>query len=72
MGRICRKDFKSGMKERVSDEKLIIISVTVSGVNVVTFPTYSTQLNSTQLNSTENYGRRCLTPLSPHRNYIPS
>ena len=24
----------------------------------------------TQLNSTENYGRRCLTPLSPHRNYI--
>ena len=24
-------------------------------------------LNSTQLNSTENYGRRCLTPLSPHR-----
>jgi len=31
-----------------------------------------TQLNSTQLNSTENYGRRCLTPLSPHRNYILS
>jgi len=30
------------------------------------------QLNSTQLNSTENYGRRCLTPLSPHRNYILS
>ena len=28
--------------------------------------------NSTQLNSTENYGRRCLTPLSPHRNYILS
>jgi len=27
---------------------------------------------STQLNSTENYGRRCLTPLSPHRNYILS
>ena len=26
----------------------------------------------TQLNSTENYGRRCLTPLSPHRNYILS
>jgi len=25
-----------------------------------------------QLNSTENYGRRCLTPLSPHRNYILS
>jgi len=24
------------------------------------------------LNSTENYGRRCLTPLSPHRNYILS
>ena len=23
--------------------------------------------NSTQLNSTENYGRRRLTPLSPHR-----
>ena len=30
------------------------------------------QLNSTQLNSTENYGRRCLTPLSPHRNYVLS
>ena len=28
--------------------------------------------SSTQLNSTENYGRRCLTPLSPHRNYILS
>ena len=28
--------------------------------------------HSTQLNSTENYGRRCLTPLSPHRNYILS
>ena len=27
---------------------------------------------TTQLNSTENYGRRCLTPLSPHRNYILS
>jgi len=25
-----------------------------------------------QLNSTENYGRRCLAPLSPHRNYILS
>ena len=25
-----------------------------------------------QLNSTENYGRRCLTPPSPHRNYILS
>jgi len=30
------------------------------------------KLNSTQLNSTENYGRRYLTPLSPHRNYILS
>ena len=28
--------------------------------------------NSTQLNSRENYGRRCLTPLSPHHNYILS
>ena len=27
---------------------------------------------STQLNSTENYGRRCLTPLTPHHNYILS
>jgi len=27
---------------------------------------------ATQLNATENYGRRCLTPLSPHRNYILS
>ena len=32
----------------------------------------SSSTNSTQLNSTENYGRRCLTPLSPHRNYILS
>jgi len=33
VGRICRKKegFKSGMKERVGDEKLIIISVTVRG-----------------------------------------
>jgi len=29
-------------------------------------------LRGPQLNSTENYGRRCLTPLSPHRNYILS
>ena len=27
-------------------------------------------LNSIQLNSTENYGRSCLTPLSPHRHCI--
>ena len=35
MGRICRKKqgFKSGMKERVGDEKLIIISVAVRGIN---------------------------------------
>jgi len=35
VGRICRKeDFKSGMKERVGDkEKLMIISVTVRGIN---------------------------------------
>ena len=34
MGRICRKEvFKSGMKERVGDEKLMIISVTVRGIN---------------------------------------
>jgi len=26
----------------------------------------SSTINSTHLNSTENYGRRCLTPLSPH------
>jgi len=36
------------------------------------FPLFVILLNSTQLNSTENYGRRCLTPLSPHRNYILS
>ena len=31
---ICRKGrFKSGMKERVGDGKLIIISMTVSGIN---------------------------------------
>ena len=34
MGRICKKEgFKSGMKERVGDEKLIIISVAVRGIN---------------------------------------
>jgi len=35
VGRICRKEgFKSGMKERVGDEKLIIIiSVAVRGIN---------------------------------------
>jgi len=27
---------------------------------------------TTHLNSTENYGRRCLTPLSPHHYYILS
>ena len=37
MGRICRKEyFKSGMKERVGDEKLIIIiSVAVRGFTLV-------------------------------------
>ena len=34
VGRICRKEgFKSGMKERVDAEKLMIISVTVRGIN---------------------------------------
>ena len=28
-----KKGFKSGMKERVGDEKLIIISVAVGGIN---------------------------------------
>ena len=28
-----KKSFKSGMKERVGDEKLIIISVAVRGIN---------------------------------------
>ena len=28
-----KKGFKSGMKERVGDEKLIIISVVVRGIN---------------------------------------
>jgi len=28
-----KESFKSGMKERVGDEKLIIISVNVSGIN---------------------------------------
>jgi len=33
VGRICRKEgFKSGMKERVGDEKLMTISVTVKGI----------------------------------------
>ena len=31
---VCKKEgFKSGMKERVGDEKLIIISVAVRGIN---------------------------------------
>jgi len=34
LGRIAEKEgFKSGVKERVGDEKLIIISITVSGIN---------------------------------------
>jgi len=34
VGRICRKEgFKSGMKERVGDGKLIIITMTVSSIN---------------------------------------
>jgi len=34
VGRIAEKEyFKSGMKERVGDEKLIIISVAVRGIN---------------------------------------
>ena len=35
MGRICKKRevFESGMKERVGDGKLIIISMTVSSIN---------------------------------------
>jgi len=34
VGRICRKrGFKSGIKERVGDEKLIIIGVAVRGIN---------------------------------------
>jgi len=35
VGRICRKKgFKSGMKERVGDGKLMIISITVSGIKM--------------------------------------
>ena len=34
VGRICRKGrFKPGMNERVGDGKLIIISMSVSGIN---------------------------------------
>ena len=34
MGRICRKEgFKCRMKERVGDGILVIISVTISGIN---------------------------------------
>ena len=34
VGRICKKGgFKSGMKERVGDEKLIIMSVAIRGIN---------------------------------------
>jgi len=41
-------------------------------VNLAPISLYTAHGNSTQLNSTENYGRRCLTPLSLHRNYILS
>ena len=35
VGRICRKKgFKSGMKKRVGDGKLMIISITVSGIKM--------------------------------------
>ena len=40
--------------------------------HIVPSHTSSATRQPTQLNSTENYGRRCLTPLSPHRNYILS
>ena len=33
-----KEGFKSGMKERVADGKLIIIRITVSGINVKVFP----------------------------------
>jgi len=32
-----KEGFKSGMKERVGDGKLIIIRITVSGINVIFF-----------------------------------
>ena len=32
-----KEGFKSGMKERVGDKKLIIINMTVSGINMFTF-----------------------------------
>jgi len=42
VGRICRKEgFKSGMKKRVGDEKLMIISVTVRGINDLYIRFYS-------------------------------
>jgi len=42
VGRICRKEgFKSGMKERVDDEKLMIISVNVRGINDLYIRFYS-------------------------------
>ena len=51
MGRICRKKgFKSGMKERVGDEKLIIISVAVRRINDhIRF--YSQRLSTAAINT---------------------
>jgi len=51
MGKNCRKGrFKSGMKERVGDGKLIIISISVSGINDhIRF--YSKMLCTTAINT---------------------
>jgi len=50
---------------------LLNLSINLQKVKAIMSPAVG-GINSTQLNSTENYGRRCLTPLSPHHNYILS
>ena len=53
-----KKSFKSGMKERVSDEKLIIISVAVGGINDhIRF--YSQMLCTAAINTSDTTRTRC-------------
>jgi len=46
-----REGFKSGMKERVGDEKLIIIRVAVRGINDHNIRFYSQMLSTAAINT---------------------
>jgi len=58
VGRICKKEgFRSGMKERVGDEKLIIISVAVRGINDIWYVSISkTSRRSIGVSSSNSLG----------------